>query len=161
MAPPGARWWWPSDEPPTVGPLSCRMPGCDAPRFTDRSALCREHHNTRRRERYAARSPAQRERDAAKLAAWGKANRAARLRYCARQHGATIIVAFTDDQLTARLSMWPGCWLCGRVGPLQIDHVKPLAAGGPHCLANLRPACPTCNWIKGDRWPLTLQWRCA
>jgi len=147
------RWWYPV-EPPACVPPVCKLPDCGAVRFSDRHALCRDHHNARRRERYATRSPAQVARDAAKLAAWGKANRAARLRYGARRHGATIIVSFTDDQLTARLSMWPGCWLCGTPGPLQVDHVKPLAAGGPHCLANLRPACPTCNWIKGDRWPL-------
>jgi 5-methylcytosine-specific restriction endonuclease McrA len=31
---------------------------------------------------------------------------------------------------------------------LQKDHVKPIARGGPHILANLRPACPGCNSKK-------------
>lgn len=61
-------------------------------------------------------------------------------------------VAFTVEQLAARLSMWPGCWMCG--GPKEsIDHVKPLAKGGAHMLGNIRPACGRCNSAKGDTWP--------
>lgn len=60
---------------------------------------------------------------------------------------------FTVEQLAARLSMFAGCWMCG-VGPKEhIDHVKPLARGGRHILANLRPACARCNRAKSDTWP--------
>lgn len=42
------------------------------------------------------------------------------------------------------------CWMCG--GPYEeADHVIPLALGGPHCLANLRPACKSCNSAKGAK----------
>lgn len=65
----------------------------------------------------------------------------------------TQVAYFTRAQLIARLSMIPGCWLCG--GPKQeIDHVKPLAKGGAHVLANLRPICLPCNRRKSDKWPL-------
>lgn len=43
------------------------------------------------------------------------------------------------------------CWMCGDIGT-AIDHVKPLAKGGLHMLANLRPACGPCNSRKRDRW---------
>lgn len=66
---------------------------------------------------------------------------------------ALTVVAFTPGQLTARLSMYPGCWMCGRVAD-TIDHVKPLSKGGAHMLANLRPACLPCNSRKNDSWPL-------
>lgn len=73
----------------------------------------------------------------------------------ARRKGAPT-VPFTRDQLEARLSMFGGCWMCGAdLGKFHIDHVKPLARGGWHCLSNLRPACPTCNISKGAKWPLT------
>jgi len=61
-------------------------------------------------------------------------------------------VPFTPEQLAARLSMFRGCWVCGGAAD-TVDHVKPLTAGGWHCLANLRPACRPCNARKGTRWP--------
>jgi len=70
----------------------------------------------------------------------------------ARQLEATL-VRFTQAQLVQRLSMFPGCWMCG--GPKEhIDHVKPLSKGGAHMLCNLRPACAKCNLTKKDKWPL-------
>lgn len=72
----------------------------------------------------------------------------------AKQLAATI-APFTRQQLDARLSMFSGCWMCG--GPAGcVDHVKPLAKGGPHILANLRPACRACNGGKAARWPYPL-----
>ena len=72
-----------------------------------------------------------------------------RRREARKRHALTI--PFTIDQLAARLSMFRGCWMCGGAGD-TVDHVIPLAAGGPHCLSNLRPACRSCNSSKGDRW---------
>jgi 5-methylcytosine-specific restriction endonuclease McrA len=43
--------------------------------------------------------------------------------------------------------------MCGAEA-VEWDHVKPLAKGGAHILANLRPACLSCNRSKRDRWPL-------
>jgi 5-methylcytosine-specific restriction endonuclease McrA len=75
----------------------------------------------------------------------------------ALKRGATVI-RFTAEQLKQRLSMYPGCWMCG--GPKEdVDHVKPLTKGGPHMLANLRPACRVCNNDKRNKWPLLIRER--
>lgn len=72
----------------------------------------------------------------------------------AREAAATV-VPFTNLQLQQRLSMFGGrCWICGDPGT-HVDHVKPLARGGPHMLANFRPACSRCNTRKSCTWPLT------
>lgn len=86
--------------------------------------------------------------------AWAKTNvekaRAKRARRRARLAGA-VTVPFTADQLQARRSMFGGrCWIC-RAPATEDDHVKPLARGGAHILANLRPACRPCNRRKGAR----------
>lgn len=39
----------------------------------------------------------------------------------------------------------------GRMVVCQIDHVIPLADGGPHEMWNLAPACESCNRGKSDR----------
>jgi hypothetical protein len=77
----------------------------------------------------------------------GGATRRARIKQTA--------IPFTAEQLNQKLSMYGGkCWMC-RVQPYEAwDHVKPLAKGGAHILANLRPACKTCNSRKIDKWPL-------
>lgn len=59
--------------------------------------------------------------------------------------------------LRARLAYYGArCWICRTdvvLGEnLQYDHVKPLAAGGEHLPANIRPACGPCNLSKGSRW---------
>jgi 5-methylcytosine-specific restriction endonuclease McrA len=65
----------------------------------------------------------------------------------------SLYIRFTEVQLAQRMAMFAGCWMCG--GPFEhIEHVKPLAVGGPHILANLRPSCAPCNLSKGGRWPL-------
>ena len=64
------------------------------------------------------------------------------------------VVRFSAEQLAERLSMFPGCWICGdRADVMHIDHVKPLSKGGPHMLSNLRPACAPCNLSKAAQWP--------
>lgn len=66
-----------------------------------------------------------------------------------------LMIPYTESQLEARLAFYGfSCWICG--GPFEhLDHVKPLAAGGPHILANLRPACGSCNMSKSATWPFT------
>lgn len=65
------------------------------------------------------------------------------------------VMYFHESELAARLSMFANrCWLCGAVAT-AVDHVKPLAAGGMHVLANLRPICDHCNARKGAKWPLS------
>jgi 5-methylcytosine-specific restriction endonuclease McrA len=41
------------------------------------------------------------------------------------------------------------CGYCGTAGPLQADHRVPLSRGGSHYIANILPACRSCNLRKG------------
>jgi len=109
-------------------------------------------------ERVRARAASPTER--ARKKAWKKANpdkvlAATRFRR-ARKAEATVEGApVTAEGLAARCAMWGNaCWICK--GPYQeVDHVKPMAAGGLHILANLRPICAPCNRRKQATWPLT------
>lgn len=80
-----------------------------------------------------------------------KFSEASRRRYALKM-GAQI-GNFTPEQLAQRLSMYCGCWICKSPEWDHVDHVKPLAKGGPHILANMRPACARCNMSKGSTWP--------
>lgn len=96
------------------------------------------------------------ERERARHRRWYRDNRTKALATAARRRAAVrraSIIEFSHDQLSARLTMFPGCWMCGTPDWSDIDHVKPIAAGGAHCLSNLRPACGPCNRSKGARWP--------
>lgn len=62
-------------------------------------------------------------------------------------------IPFTAQDLQSRFIANAGrCWICGLGAPDSWDHVKPLAKGGAHMLANLRPACKRCNSSKGAKW---------
>ena len=56
--------------------------------------------------------------------------------------------AVSPDGIRQRMEVLGNkCWYCG--GPFDhVDHLKPLARGGYHILANLRPACQPCNSTK-------------
>ena len=43
------------------------------------------------------------------------------------------------------------CAYCGVGGPLTKDHVIPLKKGGAHVMANIVPACRSCNSRKADK----------
>jgi len=79
-----------------------------------------------------------------KTRAWVQARRA-RLRDAAG--------TASPEQIAARISYYGGkCWMCGALAD-TIDHVIPLARGGSHWPANLRPACRSCNCSKKARKP--------
>lgn len=61
----------------------------------------------------------------------------------------------STTQVLARVAYFGArCYLCG--GAYEaVDHVKPIAAGGTHWSANLRPVCQTCNSRKAAAWPLS------
>lgn len=63
------------------------------------------------------------------------------------------VVPLTPAMIRLKFAYWGNrCWICG--GPAQtIDHVKPISKGGPHVLANIRPACRFCNTSKHNKWP--------
>lgn len=73
-------------------------------------------------------------------------------RFRARRKGSAV-VDFSEQQLIARIEYFGGkCWMCGAEWE-HLDHIKPIGKGGPHMLANIRPACSTCNKMKGQAWP--------
>lgn len=66
---------------------------------------------------------------------------------------AVFTVAFTSEDLRQKWQYYGDrCYLCGAAAEAT-DHVKPIAKGGPHMLANLKPICTPCNSRKRDRWP--------
>lgn len=111
----------------------CSVDGCGAPHHA--RGRCATHSE----RRYRQQNPG------------ANAERLARRK---AQKLATQVVPVTQALLAAKWRYWAGrCWICGTEAT-QWDHVKPLARGGSHILANLRPACAPCNNRKRARWPL-------
>ncbi|WP_328596584.1 HNH endonuclease signature motif containing protein [Aeromicrobium yanjiei] len=55
----------------------------------------------------------------------------------------------TDEQWAALTSAWGGCAYCGAEGSaLQKDCMLPISRGGRYTLANVVPACASCNASK-------------
>lgn len=131
-------------------PVRRSQRACSTPcgrRLTQREKYWKQKGTPEREAARRAYLVRRRERDLVGLREGKRLREAARR---ARLRG-NLVVPFTAEQLAARLSMWPGCWRCGQSSE-QVDHVKPIAAGGPHCLANLRPICAPCNRRKWSTW---------
>lgn len=57
----------------------------------------------------------------------------------------------SDEQWAALKATWGGCAYCGAQGkPLQRDCVLALSRGGRYTLANIVPACGSCNASKSN-----------
>lgn len=55
----------------------------------------------------------------------------------------------TPAQWTALKQAWGGCAYCGSAAPgLQRDCLLPISCGGRYTLANVVPACRSCNASK-------------
>lgn len=55
----------------------------------------------------------------------------------------------TDEQWAAQQAAWGGCAYCGAAGvALRRDCVLPVSRGGRYTLANVVPACVSCNTSK-------------
>lgn len=129
---------------------------------TGRSATCRHCRAAWRAEnraRIRARDKEYRANNKEKIKAanakWGAENPIPvllkRELHRAKSVGAAVI-GFGKTEWAAKLTYWDGrCWVCGETAT-QIDHVKPIAAGGSHVLANLRPVCAPCNSHKATTW---------
>lgn len=107
----------------------CGYPECDrVPSAQNRYGFCRRHQTC---------SPG------------GKLVRAANvLRYRARRRD--LFVEHVDLLVVLRRDA-ETCHLCGEAVDLsawQLDHVVPLALGGPHCYANVAVSHPLCNQSK-------------
>ena len=78
-----------------------------------------------------------------------KVSRAARYARRRKRRMAQVAHDLTPDQWTAIRAAWGGCAYCHAVDqPLQRDCVLPIAHGGRYTLANVVPACPSCNASK-------------
>jgi 5-methylcytosine-specific restriction endonuclease McrA len=122
-------------------------------------AAIREHYK-KNKERYIEQGRLWRmahpERDALMKRAWVDRNperRKAVSRMASHRRRAlmrkTQVAAFTIDDVAARCSVFGDlCAYCGGGERMTIDHVIPISRGGPHILANLRPACQRCNFSK-------------
>ena len=76
------------------------------------------------------------------------------LRRNAILHSARGEAYVTPAMIAGRWAMWGGrCYICGAPATAT-DHVIPLARGGTHWPANLRPICTRCNSSKGIHWPI-------
>jgi len=69
----------------------------------------------------------------------------------ARRRGNACVI-FSVSDWREKLKLYNGsCAYCITSKANEMDHVVPLALGGAHSLANVRPACSSCNRIKGAR----------
>jgi 5-methylcytosine-specific restriction endonuclease McrA len=60
-----------------------------------------------------------------------------------------VVNDLSGEQWTALTVAWGGCAYCGENGkPLQRDCVLALSRGGRYTLANIVPACRSCNTSK-------------
>ena len=58
----------------------------------------------------------------------------------------------SKDQWLGRLDEFSGiCAYCLESAGATMDHVVPISRGGAHDLANIVPACASCNASKGNR----------
>ena len=76
---------------------------------------------------------------------------AASARYAKRRRGrlAKVDNDLTDTQWAALLDAWQGCAYCqGDGAALQRDCIQPVSRGGRYTLANVVPACASCNASK-------------
>jgi hypothetical protein len=73
---------------------------------------------------------------------------------------AAQVMVIPSQKLSEKEAYWGNrCWICKEpfdndLHAKEWDHVKPIAKGGSHFLANLRPAGKLCNRRKHARWPL-------
>lgn len=100
-----------------------------------------------------------RDRVITRAAAWHRAHPDVRRRAVQnrrRRLGNMQIPGISRALIAEKVAYWGGrCWVCHEAWE-QIDHVKPVAAGGANLLCNLRPICGTCNRSKAARWPFNV-----
>ncbi len=121
----------------------------------EQAARYRERHRDIRNEKYrtyyAENAETLRANWRARNAVDPEPAREKRRRRRAREAAADTLPFLASD-VVAKLAYWGNkCWMCGAPAT-ALDHVKPLLVGGPHILANFRPACTSCNSSKGGRW---------
>lgn len=71
-----------------------------------------------------------------------RASRRRQRRIAGREHD------LTADDWADLQGLWGGCAYCGTTGPMQRDCVLPISRGGRYTVANVVPACRSCNTSK-------------
>lgn len=113
----------------------------------------RARRNAMQNERRAADLEAARERERRYRRANPDVHRGREHRRRAQRAGVSV-GRISPALLAQKWIFWAGrCWMCGGEA-VEWDHVKPMARGGAHVLANLRPSCARCNRSKWAHWPL-------
>lgn len=145
----------------------CEQPSDD---FPPGRAICRECKRAADRAGYAANRDARRETMRAYHQRTGTSAKARKYQRQYRvdnkdryrehnrrarcQRAGVPVGDFTLDELRQRMAYWGNaCWICSSPDPTEVDHVKPVSAGGAHLLCNLRPICGSCNRRKAWTWP--------
>lgn len=112
----------------------------------------RKRNPEKRKAQHLRYNEAHREERVATARKWGKENpeRRAQIKgsYRARKRSEALHVLPREIR---RLKASP-CAVCGSQGPVDIDHVIPLAKGGRHSIGNLQPLCHSCNCSKSDKF---------
>lgn len=76
-------------------------------------------------------------------------SRAARYAARRKRRMAQVVHDLTDAQWAALVAAWGGCAYCAATGvALQKDCLLPISRGGRYTLANVVPACGSCNASK-------------
>lgn len=114
---------------------TCQVEGCNL--VVKCLQLCDKHYRKQKYNEYRTKHPW-------RYRAYGQKRRQ-------RMRDATPWPISEKDVEQRMLAQGQKCWMCGNDAD-TIDHVKPLAAGGLHILANLRPACLSCNSRKRSKW---------
>jgi hypothetical protein len=74
-------------------------------------------------------------------------------RYCDKRRWVSDLVQRTAVPVDIRQTVFSRdgstCVLCGATERLELDHIKPWSAGGPHTVENLRVLCKPCNLRRG------------
>lgn len=126
---------------------------CRKPKTAAYQEANRERINAYGRARTAA-NPG---RSTAGVRAWRKANpEAAKIlsdRYVAARRARMVAADYEPVNYARVIAAHQDCYLCGQplAGPIEVDHVVPLARGGAHQFSNLMPTHACCNNQKGAR----------
>lgn len=106
----------------------------------ERNAYCRKHNTDRRWLRYQLCSD------------FRLYNREKSKRRKAQMRKLQTVDKVSAAAIRKRFAEFGNCCAyCGSGGDMQIEHVKPIAAGGAHAIYNIMPACASCNSSKRAR----------
>lgn len=135
----------------------CLFEGCD--RFFKSKGYCEAHYLQLREDRpFTAISSRQSTKGICSIQDCG--NKIYQIRLCkshfskqVRHNRRTADGKATAFQIYQRFQMFGSrCWICRDNKQLEIEHVKPISAGGSNWPSNIRPVCRSCNIKKGSKW---------